>query len=45
VALCYWQKVAKEGDQKIEEYSNFLAELEEEILQQLDYSTANARRP
>jgi hypothetical protein len=36
LALCHWQKVAKEGDPKIEEYTNFLGELEAEILTKLD---------
>ena len=35
-ALNHWQKVAKEGDSKVEEYTNFLGELEAEILTKLD---------
>ena len=42
-ALRYWQKVAKEGDQKVVDYANFLSELEVEILTQLDRSILNAR--
>jgi hypothetical protein len=37
VALRYWkQRSSKEGDQKVAEYTNFLGELEAEILAQLD---------
>jgi hypothetical protein len=42
-ALRYWKKVAREGDRKIEEYSNFLTELESEILDRLDHSASTAR--
>jgi hypothetical protein len=38
-ALCHWQKVAKEGvknaEQRVEEYTSFLGELEAEILSHL----------
>jgi hypothetical protein len=42
-ALRYWKKATREGDRKDEEYSNFLEELEAEILAQLDHPTANGR--
>lgn len=35
-ALHHWQKVAREGDQKVEEYRRFLGELEAEILAHLN---------
>jgi len=35
-ALRHWRQVAKEGDRKVEEYAQFLGELEAEILGQLD---------
>jgi hypothetical protein len=37
-ALRYWEKGATEGDRKVEEYKNFLGELEAEILAQLNRS-------
>jgi hypothetical protein len=46
-ALSYWEKVAQEGDRKkeayrnVEEYANFLGELEAEILAYLNRSTSN----
>jgi hypothetical protein len=42
-ALRYWKKVATEGDRKAEEYSNFLTELESEILDRLDHPASTAR--
>jgi hypothetical protein len=35
-ALRRWQKTGREGDAKVEEYASFLAELEAEILDQLE---------
>jgi tRNA U55 pseudouridine synthase TruB len=45
----YWQNIAQEGDRKkeadrnVEEYANFLGELEMEILAHLNRSVSNAR--
>jgi hypothetical protein len=36
IALRHWQKVAAEGDPRVEEYTNILGELEAEILTKLD---------
>lgn len=41
VALRHWQGAAKEDDRKVEEYTQFLGELETEILMQLDRPPAN----
>jgi hypothetical protein len=47
-ALSYWQKIALEGDRKkeadriVEEYANFLGELEAEIVAHLNRSISNA---
>jgi hypothetical protein len=35
-ALQHWQNVVREGGQKVEEYTNFVGELETEILTKLD---------
>jgi hypothetical protein len=35
-ALCHWQKAGGPGEQKVEEYTNFLTELEAEIVAQLN---------
>ena len=35
-ALHHWQEVTNEGDPRVEEYANFLGELEAEILTKLD---------
>jgi hypothetical protein len=43
-ALRHWQKVAKEGDRRVEEYRQFLGELEAEILAELGRPAQNARR-
>jgi hypothetical protein len=49
-ALSYWENVAREGDRKkeagrnVEEYANFLGELEAEILAHLNRSILNAQR-
>jgi len=40
-ALHHWRKVAKKGDPKIEEYTNFLGELEAEILAKLGNRTVD----
>jgi hypothetical protein len=48
-ALRYWQKAAKEearkkeGDRKVDEYTQFLGELESEILAQLESTGTKAR--
>ena len=42
-ALRYWKKVAWDGDRKVEEYSNFLDELEAEIVEQLDHPITTTR--
>lgn len=42
-ALRYWQKAARESDRKVEEYTQFLGELEVEILAQLDRPAQSAR--
>jgi hypothetical protein len=36
-ALRRWERVAKEGTQRMEEYTSFLGELEAEILAQLEH--------
>lgn len=41
-ALRHWRKVAREGDRKIAEYTQFLGELEAEILAQLDRPAKSA---
>jgi hypothetical protein len=41
VALRHWQKAAKQGDRRVEEYTDFLGELEAEILAQLDQTPSN----
>jgi hypothetical protein len=41
MALRYWQKAAGESDRKVEEYTQFLGELETEILAQLDRPPSN----
>jgi hypothetical protein len=49
-ALSYWEKVAHEGDRKkeayrnVEEYANFIGELEAEILAHLNRPTSNAQK-
>jgi hypothetical protein len=46
----YWEKVAQKGDRKkeayrnVEEYANFLGELEAEILAYLNRSISNVRQ-
>ncbi len=40
-ALRHWQKAAGDGDRKIGEYTQFLGELEAEILAQLDRPPSN----
>jgi hypothetical protein len=46
-ALRHWQKRAKEGakegEQRVEEYTSFLSELEAEILAHLNRSISNAQ--
>lgn len=43
-ALRHWQQAAGEGDRKVEEYTQFLGELETEILAQLDRPVQSPRR-
>lgn len=43
-ALRHWLKAAGEGDRKVDDYRQFLGELEAEIVAQLDRPTQNARR-
>ena len=40
-ALRHWQKVAKEGDQRVKDYTDIVGELETEILGQLDRPSSN----
>jgi hypothetical protein len=42
-ALRHWRKAAKEGDQRVAEYTHFLGELEAEILAQLDSPRRSTR--
>lgn len=35
-ALRHWQKVAKDGDRRVKDYTDIVGELETEILAQLD---------
>ena len=35
-ALRHWQKVAREGDRRVKDYTDIVGELETEILAQLD---------
>lgn len=41
-ALRHWEKAAREGDRRVEEYRFFLTELEAEILTQLDSPRRNS---
>ncbi len=41
-ALRHWEKAAREGDRRVEEYRLFLTELEAEVLAQLDRPGRNA---
>lgn len=43
-ALRYWQQAGRDGERMVEEYMNFLGELEEEILDRLDRQVSNVRR-
>jgi len=42
-ALCYWQKVAEDADQRIQEYRALLSELDSEILLRLDRAEPGQR--